>query len=178
MEHTIGWPLDKFTYGGSFLYHLNEPSPMVAVGFVVGLDYSNPWISPFQEFQRFKTHPKVRDVFEGATRIAYGARAINEGGLQCLPKKLSFPGGCLIGCSAGFLNVPRIKGSHYAMKSGKLGKKVTYKKELHKTDLQECWPLRVLLKAYKTMLDRKLQESNRNLIQTSKFFLILSIFVF
>lgn len=120
VEHTIGWPLDKFTYGGSFLYHLNEPSPMIAVGFVVGLDYSNPWISPFQEFQRFKTHPKVRDVFEGATRIAYGARAINEGGLQCLPKKLSFPGGCLIGCSAGFLNVPRIKGSHYAMKSGML----------------------------------------------------------
>ncbi|EDW74727.1 uncharacterized protein Dwil_GK15743 [Drosophila willistoni] len=120
VEHTIGWPLDKFTYGGSFLYHLNEPTPTVAVGFVVGLNYKNPWISPFQEFQRFKTHPKVRDVFEGATRIAYGARAINEGGFQSLPKKLSFPGGCLVGCSAGFLNVPRIKGSHYAMKSGML----------------------------------------------------------
>lgn len=119
VEHTIGWPLDKNTYGGSFLYHLNEDSPLIAVGFVVGLDYSNPWLSPFQEFQRFKTHPQVRQIFEGGTRIAYGARAINEGGLQCLPK-LTFPGGCLIGCSAGFLNVPRIKGSHYAMKSGML----------------------------------------------------------
>ncbi|KAH8297445.1 hypothetical protein KR044_011866, partial [Drosophila immigrans] len=120
VEHSIGWPLDRFTYGGSFLYHLNEPTPAIAVGFVVGLNYKNPWISPFQEFQRFKTHPKVRDIFEGATRIAYGARAINEGGFQSIPKKLSFPGGCLVGCSAGFLNVPRIKGSHYAMKSGML----------------------------------------------------------
>ncbi|KAI8036295.1 electron transfer flavoprotein-ubiquinone oxidoreductase, mitochondrial [Drosophila gunungcola] len=120
VEHTIGWPLDRFTYGGSFLYHLNEPTPAIAVGFVVGLNYKNPWLSPFQEFQRFKTHPKVRHVFEGATRIAYGARAINEGGFQSLPQKLSFPGGCLVGCSAGFLNVPRIKGSHYAMKSGML----------------------------------------------------------
>ncbi|EDW01806.1 electron transfer flavoprotein-ubiquinone oxidoreductase, mitochondrial [Drosophila grimshawi] len=120
VEHSIGWPLDRFTYGGSFLYHLDEPTPTIAVGFVVGLNYKNPWISPFQEFQRFKTHPKVRSVFEGATRIGYGARAINEGGFQSLPKKLSFPGGCLVGCSAGFLNVPRIKGSHYAMKSGML----------------------------------------------------------
>ncbi|XP_017866513.1 PREDICTED: electron transfer flavoprotein-ubiquinone oxidoreductase, mitochondrial [Drosophila arizonae] len=120
VEHSIGWPLDRFTYGGSFLYHLNEPTPTIAVGFVVGLNYRNPWISPFQEFQRFKTHPKVRHVFENATRIGYGARAINEGGFQSLPKKLSFPGGCLVGCSAGFLNVPRIKGSHYAMKSGML----------------------------------------------------------
>ncbi|KAL7737386.1 hypothetical protein ACLKA6_012993 [Drosophila palustris] len=120
VEHSIGWPLDRFTYGGSFLYHLNEPTPTIAVGFVVGLNYRNPWISPFQEFQRFKTHPKVRHVFEGATRIGYGARAINEGGFQSIPKKLSFPGGCLVGCSAGFLNVPRIKGSHYAMKSGML----------------------------------------------------------
>ncbi|XP_067632988.1 electron transfer flavoprotein-ubiquinone oxidoreductase, mitochondrial [Eurosta solidaginis] len=120
VEHTIGWPLDFQTYGGSFLYHLNEPTPTIAVGFVVGLDYKNPWISPFQEFQRFKTHPKVRSIFEGATRIAYGARAINEGGIQSLPSKLTFPGGCLVGCSAGFLNVPRIKGSHYAMKSGML----------------------------------------------------------
>ncbi|XP_022228772.2 LOW QUALITY PROTEIN: electron transfer flavoprotein-ubiquinone oxidoreductase, mitochondrial [Drosophila obscura] len=120
VEHTIGWPLDRFTYGGSFLYHLNEPTPTIAVGFVVGLNYKNPWLSPFQEFQRFKTHAKVRDIFEGATRIAYGARAINEGGYQSLPQKLSFPGGCLVGCSAGFLNVPRIKGSHYAMKSGML----------------------------------------------------------
>ena len=92
---------------------------MVAVGFVLGLDYSNPYISPFQEFQRFKTHPKMRGVFEGGQRIAYGARALNEGGYQSIPK-LTFPGGCLVGCSAGFLNVPKIKGSHYAMKSGML----------------------------------------------------------
>lgn len=119
VEHTIGWPLDKNTYGGSFLYHLNEPTPLVAVGFVVGLDYSNPYLSPFQEFQRFKTHPNVRPIFEGGTRIAYGARALNEGGLQSIGK-LTFPGGCLVGCSAGFLNVPKVKGSHYAMKSGML----------------------------------------------------------
>lgn len=125
VEHTIGWPLDKNTYGGSFLYHLNEDSPLVAVGFVVGLDYTNPWLSPFQEFQRYKTHPKIRETFEGGTRIAYGARAINEGGFQSLPK-LTFPGGCLVGCSAGFLNVPRIKGSHYAMKSGMLAAESAY----------------------------------------------------
>lgn len=117
VEHTIGWPLEKNTYGGSFLYHLNEPTPLIAVGFVVGLDYSNPYLSPFQEFQRFKTHPKVKSIFEGGTRIAYGARALNEGGLQSIGK-LTFPGGCLVGCSAGFLNVPKVKGSHYAMKSG------------------------------------------------------------
>lgn len=119
VEHTIGWPLDKNTYGGSFLYHLNEPTPLVSVGFVIGLDYVNPYLSPFQEFQRFKTHPKVRTVFEGGNRIAYGARALNEGGFQSLPK-LTFPGGCLVGCAAGFMNVPRVKGSHYAMKSGML----------------------------------------------------------
>lgn len=99
------------------MYHLNEPTPLIAVGFVVGLDYSNPYLSPFHEFQRFKTHPAVRPVFEGGTRIAYGARALNEGGFQSIGK-LTFPGGCLTGCSAGFLNVPKIKGSHYAMKSG------------------------------------------------------------
>ncbi|EAA11780.3 AGAP005894-PA [Anopheles gambiae str. PEST] len=119
VEHTIGWPLDRHTYGGSFLYHLNEPTPLVAVGFVVGLDYVNPYLSPFQEFQRFKTHPKVRGTFEGGSRIAYGARALNEGGFQSIPK-LTFPGGCLVGCGAGFMNVPRVKGSHYAMKSGML----------------------------------------------------------
>ncbi|XP_071453065.1 electron transfer flavoprotein-ubiquinone oxidoreductase, mitochondrial [Hetaerina americana] len=117
VEHTVGWPLDKNTYGGSFLYHLNEPSPLVAVGFVVGLDYQNPYISPFREFQRFKHHPSVKPVFEGGNRIAYGARALNEGGFQSIPK-LTFPGGCLIGCSPGFLNVPKIKGTHTAMKSG------------------------------------------------------------
>lgn len=111
--------MDKNTYGGSFLYHLNEDTPTIAVGYVIGLDYSNPWISPYQEFQRFKTHPKIKSIFEGSTRIAYGARALNEGGFQCIPK-LTFPGGCLVGCGAGFLNVPKIKGTHYAMKSGML----------------------------------------------------------
>ncbi len=113
--HTIGWPMDSATYGGSFLYHLEDNQ--VAVGFVVGLDYANPYLSPFEEFQRFKTHPDVRGFFEGGKRVAYGARAINEGGFQSIPK-LTFPGGALIGCSAGFVNVPKIKGSHTAMKSG------------------------------------------------------------
>ena len=113
--HTAGWPMDGGTYGGSFLYHLADNQ--VAVGFVVGLDYENPWLSPFEEFQRFKTHPAIRPFFEGGKRIAYGARAINEGGFQSIPR-LTFPGGMLIGCAAGFLNVPKIKGSHTAMKSG------------------------------------------------------------
>ena len=117
ITHTIGWPLDWETYGGSFLYHLENNQ--VAVGFVTGLDYRNPHLSPFEEFQRFKTHPAIRDVFEGGRRIAYGARAINEGGFQSIPK-LVFPGGAIIGCSAGFVNVPKIKGSHTAMKSGLL----------------------------------------------------------
>nr|CAD7394370.1 unnamed protein product [Timema cristinae] len=119
VEHTIGWPLDRNTYGGSFLYHLNEDTPLVAVGFVVGLDYTNPYLSPFREFQRFKHHPSVKPTLEGGKRIAYGARALNEGGMQTIPK-LTFPGGCLVGCSAGFMNVPKIKGTHYAMKSGML----------------------------------------------------------
>jgi electron-transferring-flavoprotein dehydrogenase len=113
--HTIGWPMKNDTYGGSFLYHLEDNQ--VAVGFVVGLDYTNPHLSPFEEFQRFKTHPSVRPVFEGGRRVAYGARAINEGGFQSIPK-LTFPGGMLVGCGAGFLNVPKIKGTHTAMKSG------------------------------------------------------------
>ena len=115
--HSIGWPLDRKTYGGSFLYHLNDNK--VAVGFVVGLDYQNPYMSPFSEMQRYKTHPAIREVLEGGTRIAYGARALSEGGLQSLPK-LTFPGGVLVGDTAGFLNVPRIKGIHAAMKSGML----------------------------------------------------------
>jgi electron-transferring-flavoprotein dehydrogenase len=115
--HSGGWPLDNSTYGGSFLYHLENNQ--VAVGFVVGLAYSNPYLSPFEEFQRYKTHPHIRKFFEGGKRIAYGARAITAGGLQSLPK-LTFPGGCLIGDDAGFLNVSRIKGSHAAMKSGML----------------------------------------------------------
>ena len=113
--HTVGWPLDSQTYGGSFLYHLEDNQ--VVVGFVIGLDYKNPHLSPFDEFQRFKTHPAIRTTFEGGRRIAYGARAISEGGLQSVPE-LTFPGGLLIGDTAGFLNVPKIKGSHTAMKSG------------------------------------------------------------
>jgi electron-transferring-flavoprotein dehydrogenase len=115
--HTVGWPLDGKTYGGSFLYHFGER--LVSVGFVVGLDYRNPWLSPFEEMQRFKTHPAIRAMFEGGRRISYGARALVEGGLQALPG-LTFPGGLLIGDAAGFLNVPKIKGSHAAMKSGML----------------------------------------------------------
>ncbi len=115
VQHSFGWPLDNSTGGGSFLYHLEDNQ--VAVGFVVHLNYKNPWLSPFDEFQRFKTHPAIRDTFEGGKRISYGARAITEGGWQSVPK-LSFPGGALIGCSAGFVNVPRIKGSHNAMLSG------------------------------------------------------------
>lgn len=116
VEHTVGWPLNRKTYGGSFLYHLDEQTPLVTVGFVIGLDYENPYLNPFQEFQRFKLHPSVRPTFEGGTRIAYGARALNEGGFQSIPK-LTFPGGCLVGCSPGFMNVPKIKGTHNAMKS-------------------------------------------------------------
>ncbi|HEX5392575.1 MAG TPA: electron transfer flavoprotein-ubiquinone oxidoreductase [Rhodocyclaceae bacterium] len=113
--HSAGWPLQSDTYGGAFLYHYGDNK--VAVGFVVGLGYSNPYLSPFEEFQRFKTHPKIRKFFEGGKRIAYGARAISAGGLQSLPK-LVFPGGALIGDDAGFLNASRIKGSHAAIKSG------------------------------------------------------------
>jgi electron-transferring-flavoprotein dehydrogenase len=115
--HSIGWPLDTKTYGGSFLYHLG--GNLMAYGFVVGLDYENPFFSPFEEMQRFKTHPAIRPYFEGAKRISYGARALNEGGFQSIPK-LVFPGGMMVGCEAGFLNVPKIKGTHTAMKSGML----------------------------------------------------------
>ncbi|MEL4378230.1 electron transfer flavoprotein-ubiquinone oxidoreductase [Brucella cytisi] len=115
VQHSFGWPLDMKTGGGSFLYHLEDN--MVAVGFVLHLNYKNPYLSPFEEFQRFKTHPAIKDVFEGGKRLSYGARAITEGGFQSVPK-LSFPGGALIGCSAGLVNVPRIKGSHNAVLSG------------------------------------------------------------
>ena len=115
--HTVGWPMNSRTYAGSFLYHWGQN--LVSYGYVVGLDYENPWLSPFDEMQRLKTHPQLRPIFEGGRRIAYGARAISEGGIQSLPR-LVFPGGALIGDSAGFLNVPKIKGSHAAMKSGML----------------------------------------------------------
>ena len=130
IEHSIGWPLPKNVYGGSFLYHLDEGDvPMIAVGFVIGLDYSNPYLHPFKTFQQFKTHPSVIHYFDDgkAKRIAYGARALNEGGFQSIPK-LTFPGGCLIGCSPGFLNVPKIKGTHNAMKSGIVAAEAIFKK--------------------------------------------------
>jgi len=115
VQHSFGWPLDNSTGGGSFLYHLEDNQ--VAVGFVVHLNYRNPYVAPFEEFQRFKQHPLIRPTFEGGKRISYGARAITEGGWQSVPK-LTFPGGALIGCAAGFINVPRIKGSHNAVLSG------------------------------------------------------------
>ncbi len=121
--HTAGWPLDRETYGGSFLYHFDKN--LVSVGFVVGLDYKNPYLSPYEEFQRYKHHPKVRVFLEGGKRIAYGARAIYAGGLQSVPK-LAFPGGCLIGDNAGFLNAPRIKGSHTAMKTGTMAAEAAF----------------------------------------------------
>ncbi|MPZ37307.1 MAG: FAD-binding protein [Rhizobiales bacterium] len=117
VQHSFGWPLDDRTGGGSFLYHFDDD--LVSVGFVVHLNYENPYLNPFEEFQRFKTHPLVRPTFEGGKRLSYGARAITEGGYQSVPK-LSFRGGALIGCAAGFVNVPRIKGSHNAMLSGML----------------------------------------------------------
>jgi len=121
--HSQGWPLDTKTGGGSFVYHFGDN--LAAVGFVVHLNYENPHLSPYDEFQRFKTHPSIRGTFEGGKRLAYGARAINEGGLQAVPK-LSFPGGALIGCAAGFVNLPRIKGSHNAMKTGMLGAEAAF----------------------------------------------------
>nr|WP_179966228.1 electron transfer flavoprotein-ubiquinone oxidoreductase [Massilia putida] len=121
--HTAGWPLDAATYGGSFLYHLEDNQ--VAVGYVVGLAYQNPYLSPYEEFQRYKTHPAIRTFFEGGKRISYGARALAAGGLQALPK-LTFPGGVLVGCDAGFLNASRIKGSHAAMKTGMLAAEAAF----------------------------------------------------
>ena len=121
--HTAGWPLDSDTYGGSFLYHLDNN--LVVVGLVVGLDYANPWLSPFEEFQRYKTHPAIRPTFEGGKRIAYGARSLTAGGLMSLPK-LVFPGGALVGCEAGFLNAARIKGSHAAIKTGALAAEAVF----------------------------------------------------
>ncbi|KAJ3214017.1 hypothetical protein HDU67_002161 [Dinochytrium kinnereticum] len=121
--HTIGWPMDFKTYGGSFMYHLENN--MCAIGYVVALDYTNPTLSPYKEFQRFKHHPHIKKYLEGGKIISYGARALNEGGIQSLPK-LAFPGGALIGCSAGFMNVPKIKGTHTAMKSGMLAGEAAY----------------------------------------------------
>ena len=123
VTHTMGWPLGLKTGGGSFMYHLEDN--LVSIGFVVHLNYENPYLSPYNEFQRFKHHPLIKDVLEGGRRVAYGARAITEGGFQSVPK-LAFPGGALIGCSAGFVNVPRIKGSHNAMKTGMLAAEAVF----------------------------------------------------
>ena len=150
-QHTTGWPLDEFTGGGSFMYHFGDN--YVAVGYVVHLNYKNPFLSPFDEFQRFKHHPAIAEHLEGGTRISYGARAITEGGFQSVPK-LSFPGGVLIGCSAGFVNVPRIKGSHNAMKTGMLAADAAYEAVLagrsgdelieYQTAYEDSWVAREL----------------------------------
>jgi electron-transferring-flavoprotein dehydrogenase len=137
--HTAGWPLDRATYGGSFLYHMEDN--LVAVGFVVGLGYSNPYLSPYEEFQRYKTHPEIRHFLENGKRLAYGARAIAAGGLQALPK-LVFPGGVLVGDDAGFLNASRIKGSHAAIKSGMLAAEAAYEAVAvdRSSDVLEAYP--------------------------------------
>src|SRR5471032_2090496 len=123
VQHSFGWPLDNRTGGGSFLYHFGDR--YVAIGLVVHLNYANPWLSPFEEFQRFKRHPRVRPLLEGATRVSYGARAITDGGYQSVPT-LAFPGGALIGCAAGFTNLPRIKGSHNAIKTGMMAAEAAF----------------------------------------------------
>ena len=128
--HTTGWPLKTDTYGGSFLYHLDNNK--ISIGFVIGLDYKNPYLSPYMEFQRFKHHPEIKKILDGGRRINYGARALNEGGIQSLPK-LTFPGGMLTGCEAGFLNVPKIKGTHLAMKSGMIAASAIFE-EIEKKD--------------------------------------------
>ena len=121
--HTMGWPLDNHTEGGGFLYHADDNK--VYLGFIVALNYRNPSLSPFEEFQRWKQHPKIRHYLEGGKRITYGARAVNKGGLQSLPK-LAFPGGLLVGCDAGFLNGAKIKGAHTAIKTGMLAAEAVY----------------------------------------------------
>lgn len=125
MQHTVGWPLSSDVYAGSFLYHM-KPN-LVHLGLVVGLDYKNPYLNPYEEFQRLKLHPEIRKVLEGGECISYGARVLNEGGLHAVPQ-LTFPGGLLAGCSAGFLNVAKIKGSHNAMKSGMMAAEEIFSK--------------------------------------------------
>lgn len=138
VQHSLGWPLNHDTGGGSFIYHYGEQ--LVSIGFVVHLDYANPHLSPYDEFQRFKTHPKMQALLKGGKRLSYGARAISEGGLQSWPE-LIFPGGALIGCSAGMVNVPRIKGSHNAMKSGMLAAEAVFEALSHQVDNQSAPPL-------------------------------------
>lgn len=143
VSHSIGWPLDNKTYGGSFVYHFEKN--LLAIGFVVGLDYENPYLNPYEEFQRFKTHPMIYPLLEKGKRIAYGARSLNEGGLQSIPK-LTFPGGLIIGDGAGFLNVPKIKGIHNAMKSGMIAAESIFSM-LQDNSIHECTAYPAQLKA-------------------------------
>ncbi|KAL8281080.1 hypothetical protein RQP46_006438 [Phenoliferia psychrophenolica] len=150
VQHTLGWPLDNSTYGGTWLYHVEDE--MVSLGIVVGLDYPNPYISPFRELQRLKHHPLFADVLEGGECVAYAARALNEGGFQSIPK-LTFPGGGLIGCSAGFLNVPKIKGTHTAMKTGMLAADSAYAAISALPESEEMPTTPVDISAYQTAFD-------------------------
>uniref|UniRef100_A0A0E0M9Q6 Electron transfer flavoprotein-ubiquinone oxidoreductase n=1 Tax=Oryza punctata TaxID=4537 RepID=A0A0E0M9Q6_ORYPU len=134
--HTVGWPLDSKTYGGSFMYHLDDRQ--LAIGLVVALNYRNPFMSPYDEFQKFKQHPAVRTILDGGTVLQYGARTLNEGGFQSIPNPV-FPGGAIIGCSAGFLNVPKIKGTHTAMKSGMLAAEATFKTLVEGSSMELYW---------------------------------------
>ncbi|NDU85183.1 MAG: electron transfer flavoprotein-ubiquinone oxidoreductase [Ferrovum sp.] len=143
VSHTVGWPLKHDTYGGSWIYHM--PDHLVSVGLVVGLDYDNPYLSPFEEFQRFKTHPAIRPLFAGGRRLAYGARALSEGGWQSIPR-LTFPGGLLVGDSAGFMNVAKIKGSHTALKSGMVAAEALFPL-LQQSTATECTDYPVRLRA-------------------------------
>lgn len=142
--HTIGWPLDNATYGGSFMYHADNHQ--LYIGFVVGLDYHNPYLNPYEIFQAFKTHPLVAPLLEKGECIRYGARALNEGGYQAIPQ-LSFPGGMLVGCSAGFLNVPKIKGNHTAMKSGMLAAEAIFESSTYEAKIKKSWIYKELYKA-------------------------------
>lgn len=179
--HSIGWPLDFKTYGGAFLYHL--PDNKISVGFIVGLDYSNPYLSPFEEFQRFKTHPKIRPIFESGRRIAYGSRTISEGGLQSLPK-ITFPGGLLIGDSAGFLNVARIKGIHSSMKSGMLAALAIFKEvsDFNNNNVLEIYKYNTLFKKswlYKELYKvRNIRPSFKWTLPLSLFYMILEEYIF
>ena len=148
VAHTMGHPLSTDTYGGSFMYHMDDN--MVSLGLVVGLDYSNPYLSPYQEFQRMKHHPFFAKVLEGGQCLAYGARALNEGGYQSIPK-VHFPGGALVGCSAGFLNVPKIKGTHNAMKSGMLAAEAAVEALAHRSENDPYAPIDIA--EYKKKLD-------------------------
>lgn len=165
--HTVGWPMDHATYGGSFIYHYSKQR--IAIGFVIGLDYKNPWLNPFEELQRFKTHPLVSTLLKGGERLSYGARALNEGGWQSLPE-LTFPGGVLVGDAAGFLNVPKIKGIHTAMKSGMLAAEACFE-ALEQTQTEQIKLTNYPQKVQKSWLKTELY-SVRNIRPGFKYGLI------